>query len=45
VSLLDGLSPELALNRAVTAGALATTIEGAQPSMPTRAEVDALMAS
>lgn len=44
VSLLDGLSPEHALQRAVVAGALATTIEGAQPSMPTRAEVDALMA-
>ena len=45
VSLLDGLSPGLALKRAVIAGALATIIEGAQPSMPTRAEVDALMAS
>ena len=45
VSLLDGLSPELALRRAVIAGALATTVEGAQPSMPTRAQVDALMAS
>jgi ribokinase len=44
VSLLDGLSPELALQRAVVAGALATTVEGAQPSMPTRAEVDALIA-
>jgi ribokinase len=44
VSLLDGLSPELALQRAVVAGALATTVEGAQASMPTRAEVDALIA-
>ena len=43
VSLLDGLSPELALQRAVIASALATTIQGAQPSMPTRVEVDALM--
>lgn len=44
VGLLDGLSPELALQRAVLAGALATTVEGAQSSMPTRAEVDALIA-
>jgi ribokinase len=45
VSLLEGLSPELALQRAVIAGALATTTQGAQPSMPTRAAVDALMPS
>jgi len=45
VGLLDGLAPEQALQRAVTAGALATTKEGAQPSMPTGAEVDALMPS
>ena len=45
VSLLDGLSPELALQRAVAAGALATTVEGAQASMPTAAEVNALMAA
>jgi len=44
VGLLDGLSPDLALQRAVVAGALATTIEGAQAAMPTRAEVDAQMA-
>jgi ribokinase len=44
VGLLDGLSPDLALQRAVVAGALATTAEGAQASMPTRAEVDALIA-
>lgn len=44
VGLLDGLSPDLALHRAVLAGALATTVEGAQPSMPTRAQVDALIA-
>jgi ribokinase len=43
VGLLDGLSADLALRRAVIAGALATTIEGAQASMPTRAEVDARM--
>lgn len=44
VGLLDGLAPELALQRAVLAGAIATTIEGAQASMPTRAQVDALIA-
>lgn len=44
VGLLDGLSPELALQRAVLAGAIATTVEGAQASMPTRAQVDALIA-
>ncbi len=44
VGLLDGLSPELALQRAVVAGAIATTVEGAQASMPTRAQVDALIA-
>ncbi|MGH8911498.1 MAG: ribokinase, partial [Acidimicrobiia bacterium] len=43
VSLLDGLAPDLALRRAVIAGALATAGEGAQPSMPTADEVDALM--
>ena len=43
VSLLDGLSPERALQRAVIAGALATTTEGAQASMPTTAQVDAAM--
>lgn len=45
VSLLDGLPPEVALQRAVIAGALATTTEGAQASMPTKDEVDALMPS
>jgi len=43
VSLLDGLAPDQALQRAVIASALATTTEGAQPSMPTGAQVDALM--
>ena len=44
VGLLEGLPPELALQRAVVAGALATTIEGAQASMPTRAAVDDMLA-
>ena len=43
VGLLDGLAPDRALRRAVIAGALATTREGAQESMPTAAQVDALM--
>jgi ribokinase len=42
IGLIDGASPEQALTRAVTAGALATTREGAQPSLPTTAEVDAV---
>jgi ribokinase len=44
VGLLDGLSADLALQRAVVAGALATTIEGAQASMPTGSQVDAQLA-
>jgi ribokinase len=43
VSLLDGMAPERALQRAVIAGALATTREGAQASMPMAVDVDALM--
>ncbi|MGQ0848454.1 MAG: ribokinase [Actinomycetota bacterium] len=43
IGLIDGASPERALNRAVTAGALAATKEGAQPSLPTAAEVDAAL--
>jgi ribokinase len=43
VGLLDGLVAERALHRAVTAAALATTREGAQPSLPTAQEVDARM--
>ncbi|HEX5672008.1 MAG TPA: ribokinase [Acidimicrobiia bacterium] len=43
VSLLEGLGLEFALKRACAAGALATTRAGAQPSLPTAAEIDAIM--
>ena len=43
VSLIKGKSPEDALTYAVTAGALACTKPGAQPSLPRRAEVEALL--
>lgn len=43
VSLIKGKSPEEALTYAVTAGALACTKPGAQPSLPRRAEVEALL--
>ncbi|MDA0705092.1 MAG: ribokinase [Proteobacteria bacterium] len=39
VALVEGQSPEDALNFACAAGAAATTKAGAQPSLPTRAEV------
>lgn len=39
-----GVAPEDALKRAVAAGALAVTRHGAAPSMPTAAEIDALLA-
>lgn len=39
VGMLQGRPPEEALRFAVTAGALATTRPGAQPAMPSRAEV------
>lgn len=42
VALLEGRSPEAALRFACAAGALATTRAGAQPSLPRRAEVDAV---
>jgi len=41
VSLLEGRSREQALARACVAGALAASRVGAQPSLPTAAEVDA----
>jgi ribokinase len=43
VALLNGFSPDQALVRAVTAGALATTVQGAQPSLPTAAAVEAML--
>jgi ribokinase len=43
VSTLEGRSQEDSLRRACIAGALAASKFGAQPSMPTAAEVDALM--
>jgi ribokinase len=45
VSLLEGCARDEALRRACVAGALATTRMGAQPSAPTRAEINALLAS
>ncbi|MDO9338705.1 MAG: ribokinase [Caulobacter sp.] len=44
VALLEGRSPQAALAFACTAGALAVTRPGAQPSLPTRADVDAALA-
>jgi ribokinase len=43
VSLLEGRERGPALQRACTAGALAASRPGAQPSLPTAAEVDALL--
>jgi ribokinase len=43
VSLLEEREPQEALERACAAGALAASRLGAQPSMPTAAEVDALL--
>lgn len=45
VALLEGQSPAEALTFACTAGALAVTRAGAQPSLPWRAEVDAALAA
>jgi ribokinase len=44
VSLLEGLRHQRALERACAAGAIAASRAGAQPSLPTAAEVDALLA-
>lgn len=43
VSLLEERDPEEALRRACAAGALAASRFGAQPSLPTRSEVDAIL--
>lgn len=43
VALLEGMEPEAALAFACAAGALAATRPGAQPSLPTRAEVEAII--
>ncbi|MEH6696379.1 MAG: ribokinase [Hyphomonas sp.] len=44
VALIESMSERDALRFAVTAGALACTRAGAQPSLPKRADVDALVA-
>jgi ribokinase len=44
VSLLEGRSREEALARACAAGALAASRPGAQPSLPTGSEIDAILA-
>ena len=44
LTLLEGMSPEAALAFACATGALTATRPGAQPSLPTRSEVEALMA-
>jgi ribokinase len=43
VSLLEGRSREDALERACAAGALTASCQGAQPSLPTAAEVDEIL--
>lgn len=45
VGLVDGLSPKNALRFACAAGSLATTRRGAQPSLPTRREVESTQRS
>ncbi|CAN5141822.1 ribokinase [soil metagenome] len=44
VALLEGMEPAQALRFACAAGAVAATRAGAQPSLPTRDEVEALLA-
>jgi ribokinase len=44
IALLEGKSPEAALAFACAAGALTATKAGAQPSLPHRAEVEAILA-
>lgn len=43
VALLEGMEPEAALRFACAAGAIAATRPGAQPSLPTRDEVEAII--
>ena len=43
VALLEGMEPEAALTFACAAGALAAMRPGAQPSLPTRTEVEAII--
>jgi len=43
VSLLQGREPQEALRRACAAGALAASLFGAQPSLPTEDDVDAIL--
>ena len=43
VALLEGMEPEAALTFACAAGAVAATRPGAQPSLPSRAEVEAIL--
>ena len=45
VSLLEGREHDEALRRACAAGALAASRFGAQPSLPTTAEIDAVLRS
>jgi ribokinase len=45
LALATGVDPELALRRACAAGALAASRLGAQPSLPTAAEIDAVLAA
>jgi ribokinase len=45
VSLLEGRDHEEALRRACAAGALAASRFGAQPSLPTAAEIDGILAT
>jgi ribokinase len=44
VSLLEGREQQEALGRACAAGAIAASRPGAQPSLPTAAEIDAILA-
>jgi ribokinase len=44
LAMLDGLADEDALRRACAAGALAASRHGAQPSLPTAADVDGILA-